>query len=303
MTGVRDDAAIVDLIAFARIELAARDVEPWADLIAELHRAGELDAEQAAWVVKLYNAYDDFGSAWSVYRRWAGPLEWYCAPDLAEAAEFPCTQERRNLRGGRVLKHLGDYASRLAGDKQTAWLGRALTGDDPGGNFTRLSAHMRSVWGVGRQTAFEWAEFAEKVLNLPVTAPDAQLWESEGPRRSLQRLYGNPTPDPHWLEEAAVRCLGTLAEAGMPLLWEDFETIICDFNVARDGRYYPGKHLAALRAEIATAPHDDQPMLDAAFRAVVPEPWASIAPGIDKAKLAVYRDTGTIVDRPDWEPK
>jgi len=292
-----DRRALADLAAFARIEVDSRDVEPWADLLGWLRTSGALDAETVAWLVKLYNAYDDLGSAWQVYARWRSPMEWAAALDADEAAKYPCTQERRNLRGGRVLRHLGDYTARLAGDRQLAWLRRPLAGE-PQADFVRLTAHLRSVWGVGRQTAFEWAEFCRKCLAVQVEAPDAQLWESEGPRRSLQRLYGNDNPTPGWLELVADICRAVLAERGVPLIWEDFETIVCDYNVARDGRYYPGKHLAALRAEIASVPEHDRPLLEEAWHAVVPSPWCDISPGIDKAKLRVYRDSGVLLDKP-----
>jgi hypothetical protein len=154
---------------------------------------------------------------------------------------------------------------------------------------------MRQVWGVGRQSAFEWAEFVGKVFDLPVEAGDAQLWESEGPRRSLQRLYGNPTPTAQWLEDTAKDCKQHLADRGVELDWWDFETVICDFNVMRDGRYYPGRHLAAIREEIAECDEADAEVLSAAFRQFVPPDWQDIPPGIDKAKLPIYRDTGKIV--------
>ena len=73
--------------------------------------------------------------------------------------------------------------------------------------------------------------------------------------------------------------------------------MICDFNVMRDGRYYPGRHLAALREEIDDLPRvDDRWQLNESWERIVPSAWRSIAPGIDKAKLTVYRDTGKIRD-------
>jgi hypothetical protein len=292
---VTDAARLADLVAFARIEVEAHDLEPWAELLAALYAAGVLDAESARWVVKLYNAYDDLGSAWSCFKRWPSPHQWAVAPDADDAALYPCTQERRNLRGGRVLTHLDSYVGHLAGDDQGVWLGRALRGDNPLLDWRRLSWHLRQVWGTGRQSAFEWAEFLAKVTGLPVTAPDAELWESTGPRRSIERLYGPVTafgsgPVLGWLNHHAHLCREHLAAEGVPLTWEDFETVICDFNVMRDGRYYPGRHLAALRQEV-----EGSPVLLDAWHRFVPEPWRHIAPGIDPALMARYRDTGRIV--------
>lgn len=293
-----------DLVVFARIELDSHDLEPWAELLRALFDRGTVpDAEGLLWLVKLYNAYDSISSAWQAYRRWPTPLAWSTAPDRDEAQSYPCTQERRNLRGGRVLRHLDSYIECLAGADQVAWVDAALSGDDPESDFSALTAHLRSVWGTGRQSAFEWAEFLAKVAEFPVTAGDAQLWESEGPRRSLQRLYGNAKPDADWLDEAARRCRAHLADAGVDLAWEDLETVICDFNVARDGRYYPGRHLAALREEIEEVPEpDDRALMVEALASVIPSPWCDVAPGIDRSLLPVYRDSGVLIDRPDWQP-
>jgi hypothetical protein len=157
-------------------------------------------------------------------------------------------------------------------------------------------AWVRRVWGVGRQTAFEWVEFLGKVADFPVHAPHACLWESEGPRRSLQALFADPRPTPAALERYAHQTRDLLASRGVPLAWEDFETVICDFHVMRLGRYYPGRHLAALRGELAavTDPTDQARLLDV-FRALIPAPWHTIPPGIHKALLPRYRQTGHIV--------
>lgn len=281
---------LADLVTFARIEMESGDLEPWAEMM----RALCLEPEEQHWLVKLYNSYDSLGSAWKAWRRWPSPLEWSYAPDGAEAATYPCMQERRNLHAGKLLVHLDSYVTHLSGISQDQWLRSALVGDDPRSDFLRLLAHMRRVWGIGRQAAFEWAEFVAKVCGIPVTAPDAQLWESEGPRRSLQSLYGNDHPTLEWLNARAHECREMLRAEGVDLTWEDFETVICDFHVGRSGRYYPGRHLAALREEIEEVPEPDRAVLMEAFHAVIPEPWCNIAPGIDKSLMTAYRDTGRI---------
>jgi hypothetical protein len=292
-----DTEHIEDLAVFAAIEVESKDLEPWALLLRQLADSEEVDRETALWLVKLYNAYDDFGSAWHVAMRWRSPAEWAKAPDCDQAADYPCTQERRNLRGGKVLRHLTAYAEALDGRDQQEWLTLPLQADDPEMDFLRLVTHVRTLWGVGRQTAFEWVEFLAKVAEFPVRAPDAMLWESEGPRRSLQRLYGKGEPQSEaWLNFWAIESRDWLASEGVTLSWEDYETVICDFNVMRDGRYYPGRHLAALRGEIEESSARDLLLLH--FQEVIPAPWCWIKPGIDKAKLALYRETGHIVDAP-----
>ena len=290
-----DYERIDDLAQFARIELDSRDVEPWADMIAELQRSGACTEQETTWALTLYNTYDSIESAFSVLDRWPSPDAWDNAADKNDAADYQCTQERRGLRGGRVLRRFQTYVDALGGMDELAWMRQAIVGDDPGKDFERLTTLMRSVWGVGRQSAFEWAEFVEKCHGWDIDCDDAQLWESEGPRRSLQRLYGNPNPTSAWLDNAAHQCKQDLEDRGVNLRWVDFETIICDFNVMRDGRYYPGRHLAALAEEIETAPPAWRPRLRAAWDEIVPDDWRNIAPGIDPAKMPIYRDTGRII--------
>ncbi|QFP94623.1 hypothetical protein I5G59_gp03 [Mycobacterium phage LilMcDreamy] len=284
-----------DLVEFARIEAASRDVEPWADILARV----ALPRDDRTWLMTLYNTYDDLHSAFACYRRWPSIAAWAAAGDRDDVAQYNCTQERRNLRGGRVIKRFASYAAVLAGRTEEKWMREVCQWDNPGRNFTALSARMREVWGVGRQSAFEWAEFAGKVVNLPVDAADGQLFESSGPRRCLERIFCLNRPTPAELDHAANVCREWIAQAGVPLAWVDFETIICDYNVMRDGRYYPGRHLAALREEIDTLPSEsDRALLNDAWARFVPEPWASIAPGIDPAKMPVYRNTGRMLTCP-----
>lgn len=291
-----DIERLQDLSDFARVEMAARDVEPWADIIA----AVDLPRAQRCWLMTLYNTYDDLNSAMNCLRRWPSIKAWSRASDRHDAATYNCTQERRNLRGGRVLQRFASYATTLANEPEENWMWSACHSDSVGENFAKLSTQMRQVWGVGRQSAFEWAEFAGKVLGLPVDAADGQLFESSGPRRCLERIFylEHPVTEGQ-LDNVAWVAREFIRDHGTPLRWVDFETIICDFNVMRDGRYYPGRHLAAMREEIdGLSDADDRALLNAAWDSFVPAPWNKIAPGIDPVKMPVYRNTGKMITCP-----
>jgi Alpha-glutamyl/putrescinyl thymine pyrophosphorylase clade 2 len=293
-----DRRILADLVTFARIEQESHDLEPWAELINAL----DLPRERKLWVLWLYNAYDNFGSAWSAYQRWPSPQAWAEENTVRQgyAATLQIERERRNLFGGRMLKRYQSYVDELAGDSQVAWLSGAVSGrryDTPGErakNWDQMLAQTRRVWGVGRQASFEWTEFLAKCdpfFGERMDAGDACLWESSGPRKCLERIYGNSVPTREWLEWKARECRRHLFDQGVALKWVDFETVICDFNVMRDGRYYPGRHLAALAEEVAGVP-----TLQAAYKQIIPEPWRSgIKPGIDKSLCAVYAQTGRIV--------
>lgn len=292
-----DHRALSDLTTFAHLEIASKDVEPWALIIRELYTNGDLNTEQALWVLSLYNTYDSLGSAWQIFQRWTDPLQWAVAVDGQDAAQYPIMQERRNLFGGRVLRRLNDYSAHLTNGQQMPWLTSCLVFDDAHADYARLMKHLRQIWGVGRLAAFEWAEFLAKVTDFPVHSPDAELWESSGPRKSLEKIYGNNNPTQDWLTEAAVHCRQHLRDQGVPLEWEDFETIICDFNVMRGGRYYVGRHLAALKQEICELPDAaDREILMAAWRRIIPAEWVDIPPGINKVHMPLYKETGLIRD-------
>lgn len=287
-----DKKTLDDLVEFSRIELESRDLEPWALMIRELYEMGHFDWERMLWAVRLYTAFDTMEAAWEISARWPDPIAWVTSEDRYDAAQYHCTQERRGLRGGKVLRTLEEYAHLCSGP-QEPWLRQGIIAGDPEIDYRIMMKHLRQIWGVGRQTAFEWAEFLEKCAGFPIHAPDAELWESEGPRRSLQKIYGNPNPDLQWLNDAAEHARSYLAENGVELAWEDFETVICDFNVMRDGRYYPGRHLAALREEIEDATVEKDVLLEA-WNRIVPEEWRDIPPGINKDYMTIYRETGRI---------
>lgn len=290
---------VVDLAEFARLVVEGGDLEPWAAVLRDM-RGRLLDEEATHWAVALYNTYDDLGHALAIAARWPGPYAWDRAPDRTDVTKWMPAQERRNLRGARVLRRFDSYLAHLDGRTQDAWLRQPVRGLDPERDFLAATDHVRQLWGVGRQAGFEWAEFLAKVLDFPLRAGDAQLWESEGPRRALQRLYGNEHPDRGWLEEAAYEARAAIDHlAGLALSWEDFETVICDYNVMRDGRYYPGKHLGMIRSEIETI---TDPEVHAAalgaFHAAIPGRWADVPPGTPKHLQTQYRDTGRMVTEP-----
>jgi hypothetical protein len=296
-----DQRALDDLVTFAHLERDAADIEPWAAVLTHLCRTGALDTEGTAWAVKLYNATDDLGSAFAILTHADSPRAWTQLPaDTTDAINaLPISQERRNLRGGRLTRHLDSYAAKLGGgatrQTQAAWLRSAVrSGTHPLDAFHPLMTHLRTVWGTGRQSGFEWAEFAGKTGLVNVDAPDGCLWESSGPRDSLEELFGGPARNPAELEARAHAVRDHLTGSGVELPWWDFETVICDFKVMRRGRYYPGRHLGMLRAEIDGAPPPWREPLDAAWDAVVPDPWRWLEPG-DRADLRpAYARTGKI---------
>lgn len=303
-SGRRDDQALADLVEFARLEVASADVEPWAATLRalyeiELSRLGPVAAERSLWQVHLYNATDDLSSTFTLFDLAPSPHEWSLTAHSRRveiAKQVYCGGERRNLRGGKLAQRLDSYTALLAGETQTRWVLEALAGASPFANFVAVMPYLQRVWGVGRLAAFEWAEFLAKVGGFAIETTDGALWESSGPRESLERIHrrGEPAPSIDWLNDAALLTKQHLEEQGVELSWWDFETVICDFNVMRKGRYYPGKHLAMISEEIASLPERWREPLTVAYRSVIPEGWRDLPPGVNKELAQRYRNTGQI---------
>lgn len=283
-----NEKTLNDLVIFAKLEQEANDIEPWAEIIKVLN----LNSEDALWVLKLYNAYDDLNSAWRVFVEYPSPKAyWQNGVNHEKIALYHISRERRSLYGGRLLKHLDSYVDSLEDQTQLKWVSRYI-GDNPIKNFRATYNHLLSVWGAGRLTAFEWVEFIAKVTNAPIVPQDALLWESSGPRESLERIYENDSPTHTWLKETAEVCKEHLFKQDIVLSWWDFETIICDFNVMKKGRYYPGKHIAMVREEIMSLPEPHRSHLREAFDSVIPHKWREIL--LDKPMGKLYLETGVI---------
>lgn len=290
-----------DLVTFARAEAATRDVEPWADVLLELRSQHEFDDEFVRWVMSLYNTTDSLSSAWSIATRWPSPQIWLKSSDREDAQNYPIMRERRNLYGGRINHRMESYCTLVGEGTQAEWFMKPLRLDDPGEDFERLNRHVRQITQVGRQAAYEFCEFIAKVLMFPVDSTDGHLWESSGPRQSIEYLHDLENPTLDQLNDAAAMTKDYLEMEGVELSWWDFETIICDFKVASRGRYYVGQHLGALKEEILEVKSvTDRMLLLDCFNAVVPEPWNNIPPGIDKARRALYKNTGIMETEPWW---
>lgn len=290
-----------DFFIYSQAELASNDIAPWADLFRVIYEEELLPRADAWWLTTLYNTYDRTDSAWRYYQRWPSLARWNVDPRKADAAShqlYPRTGERRNLHGGSVLRRLQSYSDILGEQDPLTWLCQSLDYDSPGADFATLTLQMRQVWGVGRQAAFEWAEFAGKVIGLPIDAADGQFYESSGPRQSIERMYnaGNKMTEDE-LNWAANDLQARLSLEGMDVPFVDLETMVCDFNVMRNGRYFVGRHLTALRGEV-----QGFEMLEYAFSKVVPKEWADVPAGLemDPVLRKHYKTTGEIFQAPWW---
>ncbi len=282
----KDDQALADLAEFGRLSVQAADIEPWAAIIAAMTRrevagAAALSREAALWMLTLYNTTDDLLSALTIASVAPTPAAWRRVGEdgRARVAGVKVGRERRNLYAGKILRRMDDYVFRLGTQDQARWFAEATPYVVALNNFEPAMRHLMRVWGVGRLAAFEWVEFLHKIDGLRVETGDAALWESSGPRESLERIYGRSATDRCQLTDWAWETKMHLAAQGVALTWWDFETLICDFNVMRKGRYYPGKHLAMLSEEVADLPEVWRVPWQAAYNAVVPEPWRSVPPG------------------------
>lgn len=292
-----DFEMLEDFVKFAKAEVAANDVEPWAEMFRVVYQEKLMPQEEAIWLTTLYNTHDRVDSALGVHGRWPTPHHWAADPNREEARQWPCAQERRNLHGGKVNRRHQGYVDLLGDRSQLEWLWDPIDviGSN-GDNFRELTKHLLQIWGVGRQAAFEWAEFAGKCFSLPVDAADGQLYDSSGPRESIEALYnGGERMKAEELDAAADHLRNYLASYGVDVPFVDLETLVCDFKVMRKGGYFVGRHITALKGEIA-----GNELLEYAFNKVIPAEWAAIPGGLDmEPRLrGLYKKTGHIITDP-----
>lgn len=284
------------LADFASEMVRSNDIDPLYPVLRELYGLMELTEEQALWFTTLYLAYYKLPSALAAFR------EGY---NLG-LERFPCATERRGLRGGAVVRHLADYRQAVAAyPSQEAWITRDW-GDDPTENYLAFWGTAQTVWGNGRWASFKWSELLKEVHFFNLEAPDMRLEFCSGPKEGLCWLYDLPlTTSVSQLNACALDLQVRLAERhqGRRLTWEELETILCNFNSLRRGRYYIGHDIDELQEAIDQAVFldpSDKVLLEQARSLALPreylgEHWGRR--GIDRKRMSAYQKGGVLLDR------
>lgn len=295
-----DPAVLADVAAFARVQLASRDIDPAYPVLASLEL--NLERSAAVWRTVLYCAYYDLASSEEAFLAVPEP-----GPIPDSVARLPTGIERRGLRGGANLqRHIASVLA-LADHFGSIWqwLGYGVEPDREGNveAWRRVQNNASLAWGNGRWATYKLAELLKSVHKWPLAAPDMGNEGSSGPVAGLRLLFPSGELDEvntATLDLAAFEVRHRLAaDYHLDLPWEQLETVLCDFHALADGRYYPGFDIDLMLAQ-ANRPGVPfavvQRILAARSGAFDPR-WLAErhgGSGVDPGRKRLYRDRGVI---------
>lgn len=285
------NASIYDYGLWHAYQVQTGDIDPAYPVLAQI--CSQLGPEDGAWLVLRYVAYYHLGSALRSYAESPG------AKLPHRLLALPTGTERRGNRDtSKFATHWAVLARMVAeygGPRQF------LTPVSEGtAGWRELITRISDVWGNGRWAAYKTAELAQKVLRMPIVAPDADHAYSSGPRKGLGLFYEIP-PDN---SPATVARLDALTERLALKIGErdiaQVETSLCDFYSACQGRYYIGKDIDEQFHHLRAVPSDFTPIAMMARAGAFPDAYLGEMHGWygpDKDRQRVFRDTGEIVVR------
>jgi len=226
--------------------LASQDIDPLYPVLRRLYDLYGMPAEERLWFSALYVAFYNLPSALAAWIWIAGRDLDGCADHLAK---LPTGIERRGMRGGAVVPYLWRM---LEHEPLGAWLTRGWKIDRPRGNYEVFWERWQTVPGNGRWSAFKMGEILRRVHDFDLLAPDMRMEFCSGPKEGLQWLYDTKSNEVSLLNTYGQRLRMELASRGVHLDWEHLETILCNFNSARKGKYYVGHDIDELQEQISS---------------------------------------------------
>jgi hypothetical protein len=289
---------LLDFALFAEAMMTSGDIDPAYPVLA--HLVADMSDDDAAWLVYLYLTFYDLTSALLAFDATGGH-----PGDLPhEAGAWRTGIERRGLRGGKVRGHIDDvlaYADLGFARRFTAGFG-----DDPIVNWLMLDQRIRAIPGNGRWAGYKAGDLWRYCLKANVQAPGVGAEHASGPAEGVAYLYDvdpaaarSPTHADH-VEALAVNLLDALTARGIGLGIDNVETLLCDFNSLRNGRYYVGHDTDLMLERLDGAPDWAAVMLLDAREAALPHEYLGELggwPGVDRPRCRVYRDTRAILTR------
>jgi len=296
-----------DAIAyFAQHLIESRDQDPIYPILYELSRLREYDPEESLWLSVVYQAFYHLPAALEAMRR-LGDFRNLAPSTLLDAQlqQLPTGIERRGLRGGLVVSYLSlvSEARKRAGGFQK-WLTDGW-GTNPYLNYSYFQQTWQNVEFNGRWSSFKMAEILKVSHSWNIAAPHMDLWKSTGPRQSLEYLYDLSKPDLITLNETGENFRHRLQKSlNRAVDWETVETVLCNWNSVRQGRYYVGHDIDELQTQIEHANYlsvADQMDILAARLAALPDAYLGEHHGWDrlsKSRQRAWIDAGLVVIRP-----
>lgn len=288
-----------DYTEFHRLMVLSGDLDPVYPVYRQMAREHITGMKRRIWFVFAHAAYYHAGSALAAFSATNG-LEDAGTSRL----DLPCGTERRGHRSPAALSaHLNDIARRSG--EILGWCDETLL-KSPEDGWDYLTERLATIHGNGRWAAYKTAEMLQNICRLPVRAPDMGHAHSSGPRKGLALLYeddlpaGNDRASVKHLDSLSREVVAHLRHAHLDADPATAETSLCDFHSLTEGRYYVGRDIDAMQAQLSAVP---SALTQSAFLArysALPHGYLGELngrEGVDTARNRIYRDTGKIVER------
>lgn len=255
---------------FADALVATGDLDPASVLLRALADEWDLDTEGRIRLVFLWIAFDHTASVLHFWERHGFPDHRAVPADLLR---LPTSMERRGHRSPRALqRHLEALGAR---DSWSRLLVPLLDARTPRASWRAVIEAVAGIPGNGRWSSFKAGEMLVEVAGFPMDAPDCQHGNSSGPRTGLGLLIpetaafvGNDPETLLFLDQRTEDVRAGLEVAGgykVPL--HQVESILCDYQGLRKGRYWLGHDIQLQHDELVAARFLSDDMRTAAFAA------------------------------------
>ena len=298
-----------DILTFGKLLVDTKDIDPIYPLLSNVIEREGLVQEDGLWLSFLYLFYYNAASAWATFQEFPRMLN--IMTDQGEGAfrdwekdnraGLSIGMERRGLRGGKVVPVVAFLARMIGPGNLLNWLSDGLGGDRRQ-NYEVLWVRVQTLPQVGRWAAFKWLDLLLHVHNFHLETPDMRISHCSGPRQALEELYlggHNPRQDSDYI--FSLNCLGMrlkdqLESCGLPLTWDELETVLCNFHSLCYGRYVVGHDIDEHLGHTLLGIGDQSSWMEARGRVFDPcllgelHGWT----GIRKPLLGLYRDNGII---------
>lgn len=284
------NARIEEFAFFHNHQMDSGDIDPTYPAYAAF--VSDCDPEQAAWLVLCHVTWYDVGSAIQAWHMTGGYPETGSTEVLSSIRTTGT--ERRAHRDVRQLRaHLAALLGAVSDTGPSAW----LSAED----WPTLFARVIAVHGNGRWAAYKTCEMAQKVLGVPIVAPDAAHAASSGPRKGLGLLYGDLPPDNsagsiHYLDAVTSMLADTIGEPDLAAV----ETSLCDYHSMTHGAYYVGHDIDLHLEQTLRLPARDRTEMLWAREASFPPNYRGEASGwrgVDRARKGAWVRSGEVLVR------
>ncbi len=287
--------------AFHQEMVETNELDPVYPVLKEMGRLLNLSKEDLTWLVHVYVAYYDMGSALNCFEENPQPR----VPSNPTLSRFCATERRGHRDPYRFKPHFESLVSISENNGGLyAWITKYLTGD-PERSWKAIQAPLEVIYGNGRWAAYKVAEMLQKVIDLPIQAPDMGHANSTGPRDGLAYLYsdlptGNKALDIATLDAYSQDLLQKVAAQGASAKIEEVETSLCGLKSLINGHYYIGADIDKMQESLDKQPCSLTPIAYQARANVFPHRYLGELngwSGIDKERLKAYKQTGAILTR------